>query len=461
MNDYYREDIKVTLDFKSQTKLLGKAYDADLSDKEYDTRLLYNQRKPEYLQLTIYYEPSDHLVEIFEYLIENEISILEIIKPTATKNKFNTPDIFDFSKSNLIHIQESNQWEHDKKPVILIIDNIDIFVNGSYAGDGMFKLTKNIFQHLNEYIKYGGLGNYGPDDKFITENRNKKTKFGAIEFVLSFKHSYDRDYSRQNINIIRDAYLTITDESECLSNQVLFHLGNSLCLMMSFYWDKNIDFFKAHTRIIDESNYRTRKTLKLANDDIDGSFEYLLKDHYKTFYDFIEDINYEKYEANSEILKELIPRILKIKKLDDISAFMVLYNVIEKIRNHLSLKPIGEKSFTIKEEFNFIDGKDKTKEIIKNKIKELKEIVVDADKIAFEESASKKVTAIRKTGLKDQFNSLLNYLELDSKLYDINFTNLINERNRIYHGNLPKEETKSYIVHMKKLIYDMILKIIT
>lgn len=95
---------------------------------------------------------------------------------------------------------------------MLIIDNLNVISEISYAADARFKLTQNIFQHLDKYIRYGQLGIYNGDDKFIEENLNKETSFGPLKFILSFEHSYEQIYSPYSITILRNAYLTFTEK---------------------------------------------------------------------------------------------------------------------------------------------------------------------------------------------------------------------------------------------------------
>tara|TARA_R110002033_G_scaffold168465_1_gene208293 strand:+ start:169 stop:357 length:189 start_codon:yes stop_codon:yes gene_type:complete len=59
MKDYFRVDIKVTLDFNKQKKILKERIQEELliSNSNYKSKLIYNQRKPEYSKLTIYYHP--------------------------------------------------------------------------------------------------------------------------------------------------------------------------------------------------------------------------------------------------------------------------------------------------------------------------------------------------------------------------------------------------------------------
>ncbi len=460
MRGYFRHDITISLDIESYKDKLSETYGEDLSNCNYDSRLIYNQRNPEHLILTIFYKQSDFLFEKFELLKKNGINILSLIKPKINTHHWEHPDILDFTHSAIIEIQESSYWEHNKKPVVITIDNTDILLNGGYSGDARFKLTENVFQHLDEYIIYGDLGGHRWENKFIEKDGNRETIFGPINFILSFEHSYEQKYSKQNINILRDAYLTITDSTKKLTDKELVQIGESLCLLMSFYWSKPIDYFIAIIRVNDIENYRTREILKYSNHFIDNSQAFLFKEKFETLYDFVGSVDYGKFITNSDILSEIIPRIFKTKNIDEISAFMVLYNIIEKIRNYYLTTTFSGKQFVIKEEFDFKIGKKKTNEYIKNKIKEIKEIVADSEVEEFENKASDKVTFIRKTGLKDQFDSLLTYLELEPKSYDIDFVNLIKIRNNIYHGKLPEENIKPYIPQMTNLVNDMIFKMI-
>lgn len=430
-------------------------------DKVFDTRLIYNRRKPEYIQITIFYDNSFHLFERFENIQGKGISILELIKKESPKFKWQHPDYYDFSHSKIIEIKDSSSWEHNKKPLVLIVDNLNVIVESRYAGDGRFKITQNIFQHLDQYIRYGSLGLYTPDDRFIEKNLNKETSFGPIKFILSFDHSYNQNYTPYSITILRDAYLTITEGTNELNDNQLIDLGIKICSLMSLYWEKQVDFFSAQIRINKTGDYKTREVLKYCDNELDKSSTFLLKNQFETFYELVKEIDYEKFITNSELLQEVIPRIIKAKEIDNISSFMILYNIIEKIRNYFLENPLDDKPFIIKEEFQFSKGKGSTDKYIKNKIKEITEIVIGSDKEEFDKIASDKVTFIRKTGLKDQFNSLINYLELNSSSYEIDFIELIKIRNSIYHGKLPKEDISHYINQMNILIYDMILKTIT
>lgn len=459
MTDYFQKDVPILINLEGHKELLQGLIAEDRVDAVYDARLIYNQRKPEVLKLHIYYQPADYLFEKLEFLQKSGINVLDLIHPTVSPNAWVHPEFFEFSRSSLIEIRESHYFEHDKKKLILILDHLDLFENGQYARDARFRLTENIFPHLEEYFRYGQLGSYKPDDTFIESISNRETRFGPVHYTLSFDHSYKPGDSIKDFVITRDAQLKLRDESEKLTDRDLLGMGEDLCLLMSLYWEKNIDFFNAAIKVIDRDGYRNREAFKLCSENFDPSKDYNLGKHFATIYDFTDALSFEKFQNHKELVQEAVPRLIRVKDLDDISAFMILYNIVEKFRNFFLSNPQGGKRFTVKEEFEFTLSKTKTIEFIKEKIREIGQIVTAADKDEFDAKASQKVTFIKKTGLKDQFEGFVKYLGIDPANYALPFEDLIRVRNIIYHGNTPDEDISLYNGELKKLVLDVLLKI--
>ena len=461
MKDYFRDDIQVCVNFLDHNATLeahfGQA--GATVESHYDASIVSNHRKPQYISLIIYYTSSDHLFEKCKCLEELGVNILQCISSRPAQRKWDHPNILDFSNSKLMNVEESHHWEHNKKPLVLIIDNLDIRINGKYAGDGRFQLSENAFQHIYEYINYGLLANHDPSDQFISSNKNREVSLGNLRFILSFNHDYG-DITKYKLEINHDAYLTITDESISLTDIDLIEQANLICTLMSFYWEKTIDFFNAHVRINNNPDYRTLIKHRYSNHYADDSLEFLLKSRYATVYDFFESLDYAKISKCKNLLAEIVPRIIKTKIVDEISEFMLLYNVIEKIRNYCMNNPSIENKLEIREEFKFTTGKEATYKFIRDKIKEISVIVDQCDIEDFLAKASGKVTFVKKTGLKDQFDSLVTYLNLDPKSYSLDFVSLITIRSDIYHGNPPREDVKPYNSKMRLIINDLLLKLI-
>lgn len=359
MEDYYQKDVPILLRLTECNERLKEQFAEDSPDMIYNSKLVYNQREAEKLKLFIYYKPSDYLFEKLDFLRKSEVNILELISGTVSGHAWVHPEFYDFSNSSLIEIRETHHFEHEKKQLVLIIDNLYLFENGWYARDARFKLNENVFPHLDNYVQYGQLGNYAQGDKFIQNTVNRETKFGPVEFVLSFNHDYKYSGTVRDILITRDVHLNLRDSTEKLTDVELLAFGEDLCLLMSLYWEKNIDFFNAILRVNDKEHYHNREVFRLCSENFDPSTEYDLRDQFPTFYDFTHSLSFEKFQICKQLLREVVPRLIKVRHLDDISAFMILYNIVEQFRNHFMLNALADQTFAIKEEFEFSLSKKK------------------------------------------------------------------------------------------------------
>jgi len=458
--DNTRWDLKVFLDF---SKHIWKG-DEDGNrnpSRNYDARLIYNNKAPNIIKLHIFYENKYHVLERFEHLKENGVNILSVIKKVDPFTPWENPDELDLSQSHLIDFRKNSAgWEHNKRVVEIIIDNVDIFVLGKYNHHGLFLLTENATQPICEYIKYSkSISSDDWDYKLVNSDKNRTIQFGRFNFLLKLQHNYENS-DKLCLRISRIALLQVEALDEDIDNSAIIRFGELICILMSFFWNKRIDFFQGHARVINTPNIHTQKFFRFSNWPVDNEKEFNLKSRYTSFYDFIESLDYTKTHAYSSLLNVIVPRIIQSKHVDEISEFMLLYNVIEEIRNFCMDNPINGKKLEIKEEYDFICSNTATKGTICNKIKEIAEIVEEKDKSDFISNAHKKVSSIMKTGLIDQFDSLIRFFGLNPEIYQLDFTNLIKIRNKIYHGKQIMEDVKPYNQNMKLLIDDLILRLI-
>lgn len=453
MKGYFQKDLQINLQFSKHRELLHEIINGNIENIQYESSLLYNKRKPEKLQLIIYYKPQDFLYQKLNFLKTSGVNILKLITPVIAQNPWDHNDVLDFSRSSLIEIKETHCLDQDKKTLIIILDNLELIQNGECDIEAQFKITENIFLHLDRYIKYGLPGKYEEDNKFIEQNENRRTDFGPVSFILHFKHSCKSSSSVKDFLITRDAYLTLIDKSKALKDFELLELGEDLCLLMSFYWEKSIDFFSASLRIND---YKTREVFKFTNENLDYFETYFLKDMYPTFYDFAQSVSFEKYQTYKSLVEQAVSCLIRIKNLDDISTFMILYIIIEKVRNFFLSNPLKETSFTIDEEFDFTNRTEKT-----NSYKEISEVVWESDRVELDSKVNLKENSIKKTGLINRFESFILHLGLNPYKYKVELTEIIRIRNIIYHGSVPNADINLCNNEMKALMFDILLKIIS
>ena len=117
--------------------------------------------------------------------------------------------------------------------------------------------------------------------------------------------------------------------------------------------------------------------------------------------------------------------------------------------------------FVVSDEYEFIHGNDKTDKLIKEKIKEIAEIVKQEQKCLFISEAKNKVTFIRKKRITDQFLEFFKYVKVDPNSYDLDFELLIGIRNKLYHGNAINSsiDISTINLNLYKLAVDLIIKL--
>ena len=456
--DYSCRDIKVFLDFSKHLSE-GEEDGNRNPSRNYDARLLYNHRTPQYIELDIFYENKYHVLERFKHLKENGENILSIIKKENPDTHWENPDELDLSNSQLIEFRDNHGWEQRKRVVEIFIDNVDVFDHGTYVDHGLFFLTENAIRHIGEYLTYSSLRRDDWDYRLINSDNNRETQFGKFRFILKLKHSHGNG-DKFNIIIARFPLLQVNTLDGKIDNFEILEFGRLMCILMSFLWNKSIDFFKGYARVINKPNIHTHHFFRYSKWQIDEEIKYPLKEKYSSFYDFVNSLDYTKVQSCSSLLYNIIPRIIQSKHSDEISEFMLLYNIIEKIRFFCMEEPINGEKFLITEEYKFKVSNRKRDQTIKQKLKDIKDIVDDSDIDNYISNVPNKVNFIKKTGLIDQFDSLVSYLGLNLDAYGIDFKKLIKNRNNIYHGKSPCDDVNLYNKNMKLLINDLILKLI-
>lgn len=475
-----RDYIKIQLDFSECRDLYDEGWDHvfEILETSYDACIEYNQEKSDLIKLIIFYPHTHHIDEILDILEENEIDITSIIKPINQGEYIHrTSDVLDFSNTTQFNILKGySDWEQGNKTTVISLDNLDLLRDWNLQNSRM-QLSENSIYHIWNYYPLGGIELSRADykDTFeVPDNLNRITQFGVFSFILELRHEFDHS-DKFSFTIKRIPYLNIISP-ESQSDIQIKNCFDLLCILLSFYWNKRVDYFLGHIRVIEERSRKTgagaeteqylhttaRHIFKYLDLQIDDERHYLLESTYPIFYDFIDDIDYTKALFCQNLLDEVVPKVIQSKYVDDSSRFMLLYNVIEKVRNFCLSNEISDRGqFKIKEEYEFIYGNDKTSKCINKILKEIVRVVKPVDQPDFEKNTHKKVSFIKKTGLIDQFDSLIAYLGLPPDKYGIDFKNLIKVRNDLYHGkSVDINILKSYNPMLNNLIGDLILSLL-
>lgn len=430
----------------------------------FDSEIRYNYRKPAPIELFIFYPPENYLFEKFDFLRKQGKDIFSFIQIYNSGNPWEYSEQLDFVGSELLDIQEGHsEWKHRKKPMIIQLKNLTHYTSYGYCTSGLFYLTGNACNPIDEYSKYVQTDGIIISDKPVNNGTYEKYfNWGDMSFGIGFKHVVN-EVTKHSINIGRIPYLEVIP-GENDSDDTILEYASNLCLMMSLYWSKFIDYYWGRVKVdheIDGLNFKERDEYHYVEEYIDDSNYTPWKEKYENFFQFITDIDYAMVLSSRELLQEVADRAIRSQFLDTASEFMLLYNVIEKIRNYYLDVGKDTGGLSIKEEYDFDLSKAARDKFINDKLKEIGKSVNTKDRVEYLSKTNQKVSFIRKTGLKDQFDSLVTYLGLSPKDYQINFIELINIRNKLYHGNRTETDLNLFIKEMRTLICDLLLKMLS
>lgn len=465
MEEPERYEFKCDIDWHDDLPAIVRHFELSGDDdiRGLEGEIRFDYRKPSPVEIVLFYESENLLYEKLHYLYIKGKNILNYIKVPCTRPEKASVGYLDFGRSVFIDLSESpGKWRAGKKPVVIRLRNLTCYLTRKPEADGIFFLSENVCIPPDPYTRHQHKGYLLFNERFADNGTPEEMfEWGEMGFGLSYKY-FLNETGKSDIHIVRLPALTVRAPGWKTDEEIRDY-GHLICLMMSLFWNKFIDFYLARIRI----NPNDEKTKPEIKERIEFSYTEiqpgdLLYDtcgsNGNTFFHFLESVPYPKVLECRELLEDITSRIVKSRYADPTSEFMLLYNVIEKIRNFHIRKAEEKGEPFIVEEFSFILSKRKSNLFIQKKLQEIAEIVQEKDKELYLEKTLQKVSFIRKTGLKDQFDSLLSYLGLSPADYKTDLISLVYIRNQIYHGNFIETDLEPSIRIMRKLINDLLLR---
>jgi hypothetical protein len=281
MNTY---ELQIQINYTAHISALDAQFGnhTGMVNTNYNAKIIYDCTKPNYLQLVFFYPSMDRLFEKMQFLHEQNVDILKgLIEQPARQNNYRVQSLLDVSNSKLLRIEEDYEWEQGNKPVKLIIDDITVKDHGSFMYDGLFHLNANAFYPIKQYINYEMLKNHNEDKTFIFQNNNRKITFGDVCMELSINHNIQAD-NKFKLELSRFPYLILHEEQKQLTDSQLIDYADIICLLLSLYWNKPIDYYLAKVRIIDNPDFHTSLLFKYSNHLLDDIIDEPFKSKYTT-----------------------------------------------------------------------------------------------------------------------------------------------------------------------------------
>ncbi len=425
----------------------------------YESELIIQEDSNREILLKISFEDKEHFGDkILRWNHENDFKLLdkfEIIEIQNEEFSING-DLIDisFSDHKCKGISNSSAYYDTSglKFIIINLTGIKLIYKNSSHGNSSFYLNPEAFDLIELNYRYTP-NHYKENFKLEPQNSSKDfIPFNNISFKPEH-HFYNHTSLNTSEIIIKKEPRFLIKYNGASELDIKYHV-KLLCLLYSFFSNLKISYSisKIYTKNELIVELKDLKHTEIKKEE--GIFYF---DFSQNPRNLIENVNVSHLLENFEFASKIIDRFNFALKTEGESRFMILYNILEQIRNEYILKgkleqeKAGEKPNlkNVIEEYKFKTSKSETDKIIKDKLKELIEIIDDEHKDLFKEEVSQKLKPIKVFSMINQFKSLFNCINIDPQEFGLEFKKIKTLRDVIFHGN-PIEEYKVFLDEINK-----------
>lgn len=353
---------------------------------------------------------------------------IEFIKISNSKNIVS----FDLSSSKCIRIKSNSSFVdsiHGKyfliefdairiiyKPVQHELDDNDKFDAYIYLNDS----SKSIIDNFYWYDEF--MSNKNVWEAKSRNNSNDFIKFGDIEINLGY--DFTTKQKDDSITIYQEPRIWIKHKN--LKEKELIKYQDLICSILSLFNQEYI--YPILTRINNKKD--TIVISKIPKDNKKTSLTGLRHLGFKgSLQKFLSEVNTELIFKNIAPFSKYVDKYILGIKLEGESRFMIFYNILEQIRN-LFINPK-----TLKQEYNFSESNKQNDRFIRNKLREISEIVDESQVEDFKKNVIVHCNTIKYMPMKNQFKGLFDMFEINLNDSKIDFANIMSLRNKIFHGH--------------------------
>lgn len=386
------------------------------------------------IELRIFYQENSYFGEKLATWTTNIDSrkFGSFIKVNLTQNHTNNNlQKIDLSEAKLKSISNaSNYYSDDEKYVVVKIDRVKFYWNPNEENKNTaeFYLDNKGFRVVESF--YGILHPktfFKNDGKFEVNRMKDSRQFYKLE-----KASFRPEFlfrSKDNINsktatVTKEPKVQFKYKKDVTEQEAIFY-GDIVLALASFYHHLKIDYILRRIYLpestiiiknIEEKNY-IEKTGGLGGFNINWSFQKFLQSSCK-----MEVIK------NFEILSKVITLFNQSHLVDNSSAFLIRYNIIE----------ICDKQKQNVEKFNFSLNKQEREGKQEEALTKLLETIEKDEQEVFKTRWKNILPILHNKPMKNQLVSFLESQNLDPSTFPITIRKLTELRNDITHGSINK-----------------------
>lgn len=437
--------------------------------KNYQTELIIDNKNNNEIQLKIFFDEKEYLGEkIMRWNHNNDLNLIEYFQAIEVIEPKDLLEI-DFLNYRCKGIENSTSFYKDGlKYFTLKLTGIKKIFSNSEKSESTIYLNKQSFGLIELNYQYNHHFPWSNEEyNWKPTNKIKEyIKFGDISFKPEHNFINSTKNHLEKISIKKEPKLSI-EYNNLNESEIKKHI-ELICTVYSFYSLENIDFSLSRIYTKDKLYIEIRDVTNSVSKDYHGIFRW---DFFQNPLNLFINVDTTQLLENSNFYKKIVERYIYSLNTSGESKFMILYSILEQIRNKyiLDKKIETEKAGDIPnlkkvtEEYNFKLSKKQTDKFIKKTLENITEIVSEEDKELFKNEIKYKLTSIKVVSMINQFQSLFDYIKIEPKEHDLDFLELKSLRDSIFHGrpiseNLEKLNQINLYKCLPKFVGTVILK---
>lgn len=437
--------------------------------KIYQAELIIDDKNNNEIKLKIFFNDNEHLGEkVMNWNHNNDLNLIEyfqVIKVIEPKDLLE----IDFLNYRCKGMENSTSfYEFNLKYFTVKLTGIKKIYANSENSPSTIYLNQQSFGLIELNYQYNHHFHWSTEEyNWKPTNRIKEyVKFGNILFKPEHNFINSTKNHLEKISIRKEPKLTIA-YNDLKESEIKKHI-ELICTLYSFYSVEKIDYSLSRIYTKDKLYIEIKDVSNSISIDYHGIFRW---DFSQNPLNLFINVNASQLLEDSYFFKKIVERYIYSLNASGESKFMILYSILEQIRNKyildkkIEIEKAGEKPNLKKvtEEYNFKLSKTKTDEFIKKILDNISEIVSDEDKELFKNEIKYKLTPIKVISMINQFQSLFYYIQIDPKEFELDFFELKSLRDSIFHGrpineNLEKLNQINQYKCLPKFVGTVILK---
>jgi hypothetical protein len=386
------------------------------------------------IELRIFYEDGTYFGEKLSTWLShiNSEKFGSFIKVELTQNHTNERlQKIDLSEAKLSGLSNSsNYYKGKEKYVIVKIDTVKFYWNPNEENKNTaeFYLDDKGFRVVSPFYSILWPKNFSKNDgKFEISRMNDSTKFyklGKSSFRPEFNF-YSKDNKKdRTASITKVPKIQFKYQTEITEKETIFY-GNVVLMLASFYHHLKIDYTLRRIHLTESTI--TIKNIEQKNyfDKSGGLWGFNI---YWKFDKFLQASWQKGTISNFDILSKAITLFNQSHIVDNSSAFLIRYNIIE----------ICDKQKPNKEKFTLTLNKNQRKEKQEEALFKLLETITEDEHEVFKKRWRDIQVLLQNKPMKTQLVLFLESQNLDPKTFPIEIRELKELRNNITHGSIDK-----------------------